>query len=234
MVLQVYHGSYTKIDAVDLTKGQDNRDFGRGFYVTKFQKHAQVWAKVIGGKQGTEGFVTEFKFYERAFTDKTYKTLRFDDYNEQWLDFVVLNRDPVTQEQRHDYDIVEGPVADDKVQSKIELYLKGKISKKDFLIALKYHEPTHQICFCTRKSLQMLELMDDEQNLNVRIIGEPILATLMMDRNLTEEEATDLFYASETFAKLADASTGLHEKPWQEIYELLKTELSQTQPETKQ
>ena len=228
MILQVYHGSYTKIYAVDLAKGQDNRDFGKGFYVTKFLKHAQVWAKVIGGKHGTEGFVTEFKFYQRAFTDNRYKTLRLDDYNEQWLDFVVLNRDPVTQEQRHDYDIVEGPVADDKVQNKIELYLKGKIPKNDFLTELKYHEQTHQICFCTRKSLQMLELMDDEQNVNVRIIGEPILEKLMMDKNINEEEATDLFYASKTFSKLADATTGLYEKPWTDIYELLKTELAQT------
>jgi hypothetical protein len=225
MILQVYHGSYTKIDAVDLAKGQENRDFGKGFYVTKFSKHAEAWAKIIGKKRGTEGFVTEFKFYERAFTDKTYKTLRFDDYNEKWLDFVVLNRDTSTHDQQHDYDIVEGPVADDKVQNKIELYLKGKIPKIVFLTELKYHEQTHQICFCTRKSLQMIELIDDEPNLNVRIIGESILGTLMTDRNLNEIEATDVFYTSKTFAQLANETTQLYLKPWQEIYEMLKTEL---------
>jgi len=227
MILQVYHGSYTKIDAVDLTKGQDNRDFGKGFYVTRFRKHAETWARVIGGKRGTEGFVTECMFYERAFTDKTYKTLRFDDYNEEWLNFVVLNRDMSTQEQRHDYDIVEGPVADDKVQNKIELYLKGKISKTDFLTELKYHEQTHQICFCTRKSLQMIELIDDEPNLNVRIIGESILETLMIERNLNEIEATDVFYSSKTFALLSDQSTEFYKKTWQEIYKLLLNELKQ-------
>lgn len=82
-----------KIDAVFLLKGESNRDFGRGFYVSKFRKHAETWAKIIGAKQETKGFVAEFKFYERAFTDDTYKTLRFPDYNEDWLDFVVLNRD---------------------------------------------------------------------------------------------------------------------------------------------
>ena len=207
MILQVYHGSYVKIDAIDLSKGQDNRDFGRGFYVTKFRKHAEAWAKVMGKKRGTEGFVTEFKFYERAFTDNTYKTLRFDDYNEKWLDFVVLNRDTTTQEQQHDYDIIEGPVANDKVQNKIEFYLKGKISKNDFLTELKYHEQTHQICFCTRKSLQMLELIDDEANLSVVIISEPIIEYLMLDFNIDEEKATDLFYTSKTFAQLADETT---------------------------
>ena len=226
MILQVYHGSYTKIDAVDLTKGQANRDFGKGFYVTKFIKHAKSWAKVIGKKIGTEGFVTEFKFYERAFSDTTYKTLRFEDYNEKWLDFVVLNRDTSTQEQRHDYDIVEGPVADDKVQNKIEIYLKGKISKIDFLTELKYHEQTHQICFCTRKSLQMIEPINDEPNLNVRIIGEAILEKLMIERNLNEVEATDLFYSSSTFTQLANEDTEFYLKSWQEIYELLKQEIN--------
>ena len=231
MILQVWHGSYTKIDAIDLSKGHENRDFGKGFYVTKFLKHAQAWANIIGKKHGTGGFVTEFQFYQRAFTDQTYKTLRFDDYNEQWLDFVVLNRDPITQEQRHDYDIVEGPVADDKVQNKIELYLKGKIPKIDFLEELKYHEQTHQICFCTRKSLQMIEMADDEPNLNVRIISEPILEALMTEKKLNEEAATDAFYKSATFSKLADASTRLYERPWGEIYEMLKQELKETKGE---
>ena len=30
--MQVYHGSYTKIVEIDLSKGQTNKDFGRGFY----------------------------------------------------------------------------------------------------------------------------------------------------------------------------------------------------------
>jgi hypothetical protein len=37
--MQVYHGSYTKIVEIDLSKAQANKDFGRGFYVTKFKHH---------------------------------------------------------------------------------------------------------------------------------------------------------------------------------------------------
>ncbi|MDR1331749.1 MAG: DUF3990 domain-containing protein [Tannerella sp.] len=36
-------------------------------------------------------------------------------------------------EQQHNYDIVEGPVADDKVQNRIDQYLNGEISKDVFL-----------------------------------------------------------------------------------------------------
>jgi hypothetical protein len=36
--MEVYHGSHTKIDKIDLSKGQLNRNFGHGFYVTKIRE----------------------------------------------------------------------------------------------------------------------------------------------------------------------------------------------------
>jgi hypothetical protein len=221
----VYHGSYTEITEIDLSKGQPNKDFGKGFYVTKFRKHAEAWAEIIGSKQDAKGVVTEFKFYERAFADDVYKTLRFDGYNEQWLDFIVLNRDKSSAEQQHDYDIVEGAVADDKVQNRIDQYLTGEISKPAFLDMLKYHEETHQICFCTRKSLQMIEPLQKTPTVKCVMIAEPIIEELITDFHLTAEDAVDKFYASKTFTSLADMSSGLYLKPWREIYEILKREL---------
>jgi hypothetical protein len=38
--MKVYHGSYTVIHEIDLSKGELQRDFGRGFYVTKFREQA--------------------------------------------------------------------------------------------------------------------------------------------------------------------------------------------------
>jgi hypothetical protein len=223
--MQVYHGSYTEITEIDLSKGQVNKDFERGFYVTKFRNHAETWAEIIGSKHDTIGVVTEFKFYERAFTDDVYKTLQFNSYNEKWLDFIVLNRDKSTTEQHHDYDIVEGPVADDKVQNRIDQYLNGEISKDVFLNMLKYHKETHQICFCTRKSLQMIEPMQKTPTVKCVMISELVIEALITDFNLDTGDATDKFYTSNTFARLSDKSTALYLKPWQEIYEMLKKEL---------
>jgi hypothetical protein len=118
----VFHGSYTAVNEIDLEKGRSNLDFGKGFYVTNIRSQAEYWAERTGRFHKTNGIVSEFEFYERAFTDKRYKVLRFADYNEEWLDFVILNRDPVTEEQRHDYDIVEGPVANDEVNDRIDDY----------------------------------------------------------------------------------------------------------------
>jgi hypothetical protein len=46
--MQVFHGSYTTINVVNLSKCQANKDFGKGFYVTKFRKQAEEWAEIIG------------------------------------------------------------------------------------------------------------------------------------------------------------------------------------------
>jgi hypothetical protein len=223
--MQVYHGSYTKIIEIDLSKAHANKDFGRGFYVTKFRNQAEIWAEIIGSKYETKGFVTEFMFYERAFVDDRYKTLQFKDYSEQWLDFIVLNRDKSTIEQQHDYDIIEGPVANDKVQSRIDQYLNGEISKDKFLNILKYHEESHQICFCTRKSLQMIESLPKTPVVKSVMISEPIIEALIIDFKMDTEKATDIYYSSKTFAQLANESTQLYLKSWQEIYEMLKIEL---------
>jgi hypothetical protein len=225
MTMQVFHGSYTAINVIDLGQSQANKDFGRGFYVTKYRQHAENWAKIIGRKHHTEGFVTEFIFNERIYVDKRFKVLRFDDYNEHWLDFVVLNRDDTTTEQQHDFDVVEGPIADDKITRNIDDYLAGLISKTDFLTMLKYHEETHQICFCTVKSLQFLKHTDKKQVSIFAHIAEPLVEQLMLDRQMDEMKAVDIFYSSATFGQLANPDARLYEKPWQEIYQMLKQEL---------
>ena len=120
--MQVYHGSYTEISEIDLSKSQTNKDFGKGFYVTKFREHAESWARNMANRYHKKPVVTEFTFYERAFEEDRYKVLQFADYDEEWLDFVVLNRNPGYTTQRHDYDIVEGPIADDKIDESTQLY----------------------------------------------------------------------------------------------------------------
>jgi len=222
--MQVYHGSYTEIFDIDLSKSQSNKDFGKGFYVTKIRKHAESWAVNIARRYDKKPFVTEFTFYERAFEESRYNVLRFDDYNEAWLDFVVLNRDPAFTTNRHDYDLIEGPIADDKVQNRINDFLDGIITKSDFLSELTYHEKTHQICFCTINSLQLLKKTDTKYASYVVRISEQVIENLMIDLDIDEKQAADILYTSKTFTQLSQENTKLYKKTWQEIYELLKQE----------
>ena len=224
--MKVYHGSYTEIVEIDLSKCEKNKDFGQGFYVTKNKKHADEWAERIGNRNHTTGVVTEFEFGKYLYLEKDFNILRFPDYTEEWLDFVVLNRSNKTEESAHEYDFIEGPIADDKISRRIYDYLDGIVSKADFLNELKYHEPTHQICFCTVKSLQLISKSSRKPISAMETIAEYVVMQLVEDKRITEEDAVNIFYNSETLIQLTDESTELYKKDWTEIYELLKQELN--------
>lgn len=221
--MRVYHGSHVGINHIDLSLCLPNKDFGQGFYVTKFRRHAEDWAKIIGQRNGTQGVVTEFLFYDSPFTERLCKVKHFAGYNEEWLDFIIRGRNPM--EPMHDFDIVEGPIADDKVQFRIFDFLAGKVGKLTFLEELKHHEETHQICFCTLKSLLTLKTIGETPTSEIAHINDAILERLMIDNELDEKEAADLFYDSETFSLLANGNMKLHEKSWEDIYMMLKKEL---------
>ncbi|MDR2854511.1 MAG: DUF3990 domain-containing protein [Prevotellaceae bacterium] len=223
--MKVYHGSYTKIKNIDLSKCEPHKDFGQGFYVTKIYEQALIWANRKGQYNHTKGIITEFNFFERAFSDKNYKTLQFNDYNNEWLDFVVLNRNFNSTQLAHDYDIIEGPVADDKITTRIDAFIRGDISREEFLSDLS-RDNTHQICFCTQKSLLMLEQIDFSGITAIERISENVVESLIVDNNFSETEATDFFYNSAIYSNLTNIETNLYQKSWQEIYTMLKQELA--------
>jgi len=225
--MKVYHGSDTYISKIDLQKCKPGKDFGRGFYVTSIRSQAEEMAKRVTQWSKKQAVVTEFEFDEYAWEDEELKVLRFDKYDEKWLDFVVKNRkSKTTKDTTHDYDIVEGPVADDRIARHVIRYIKGSISKIDFLEELKHNKPNHQICFCTVKSLQMIELVDDFISAKIEDISEAVVEALVANEKITAGEAYDKYYNSDTYKNIEDADTGLHLKSWQEIYEILKMEIS--------
>jgi len=118
--MRVYHGSDTLVAVIDLQKCKPNRDFGRGFYVTKLRSQAEDMSVRVTKRSKQTPIVTEYEISE---------------------------------------------------------------------------------------------------------IGEPLLEQLVLDFDIGEEKATDLFYSSETFGELADETTKLYKKTWIEIYEMLKNEL---------
>ena len=222
--MKVYHGSYTAIDEIDLLKCKAGKDFGRGFYVTNIFSQAEVWASRKG--RNKNGVVTEFDFDEFFFEDDLVKVLRFEEYTEEWLDFILNRKNKSRKQQVHDYDIIEGPVADDDIATRISDYLAGNITKKQFLIDLTHKELSHQICFCTVQSLQALELQKGKIDSKIFHTDNDVLQALMIDFGLSETEATDKYYKSNTYTQLANEVTEFYKNDWTEIYELLKQELN--------
>ena len=223
--MKVYHGSYTDTDKINLEQCEVGRDFGRGFYVTNIRTQAEYWAKRKGRRKNTDGVITEFEFDDRICRIMKMKVLRFDRYNDKWLDFVVINRTNKDDRQAHDYDIVEGPVADDDIAARVYDYVAKKVSREQFLKELTFKPISHQICFCTVQSLQSLELHKEKIDVETMHIDNDIVKALMTDFGLSEFEATDMYYKSIIYTRLANEATLFYLKSWQEIYQMLKVEL---------
>ena len=67
------------------------------------------------------------------------KILKFTEISDEWLDFIAQCRSGKT----HNYDIVEGPMADDTVWNYVNDFLTGRISRKQFWINL-FHSSDSQ------------------------------------------------------------------------------------------
>ncbi|MCL2101071.1 MAG: hypothetical protein FWH22_05095, partial [Fibromonadales bacterium] len=57
-------------------------------------------------------------------------------------------------------------------------------------------------------------------------ITELVLEAMVVDFKITESAAIKSFYSSKLYEQLSNASTLLWQKPWQEVYGMLKEELA--------
>lgn len=142
--MEIYHGSNVTIEVPKIKSIGFYKDFGFGFYCTKLEKQAQRWAAV----KRPEHVVNVYEYKETA----AFKNLIFETMTEEWLDFIVACRRGIT----HEYDLVEGPMADDTIWDYIEDFIAGNITREAFWVLTKFKYPTHQIVFCTEKALSTL------------------------------------------------------------------------------
>jgi hypothetical protein len=155
----LYHGSNIKIERIDLSKGKPNKDFGRGFYATDIKEQAIYWSERIANRYGQTPEVTLLKFdLESAIRDGL-KIKRFDKPNQEWATFVMSNRKNDSNQPIHDFDIVIGPVANDRMSTLFGLYEMEIITLDDVVKGLEYKGLNSQYFFHTEKSLKYLTLL---------------------------------------------------------------------------
>ena len=102
----LYHGSNMSIEQIDLEKSKPNKDFGKGFYLSECEEQAMKMANFKSALLGGEPIVTRFEFDNSLMNSEALRTKIFEDYSEEWADFVFANREGREVEQ---YDIVYGP-----------------------------------------------------------------------------------------------------------------------------
>jgi hypothetical protein len=140
----IYHGSNVIVSNPKILVNGFYKDFGYGFYCTKFEKQAQRWAI---SKRG-DSVVNLYRYEENQLLS----VLSFDKMTDEWLDFVT----DCSRGIEHNYDIVEGPMADDQVWDYVEDFAAGKISRAAFWELVKFKYPTHQLVFCTSAALETI------------------------------------------------------------------------------
>mgnify|MGYP000697934029 FL=1 len=140
-----YQGDKKVLDEPKIYLDGSYKDFGYGFYCTNFEKQAKRWALTKKNKY----VVNVYSYTE----NKNLNCLIFKEMSDEWLDFVVSSRQGI----RHEYDIVEGPMADDTIWNYVDDFARGLISRTVFWELVKFKYPTHQIVFCTEAALKCLE-----------------------------------------------------------------------------
>lgn len=223
--MKVFHGSDTRIEKVELSKGGEFKDFGRGFYVTNIRKHAHRRAIDVASENETRPVVTAFDYLEAYPVTMNMAVKRFGNVSEEWVQFITMNRDRSINHPAHAYDIVEGSVANDWITFQIKRYQKGKITIEQLIENLTYREPTHQICFCTHKSLWALELVEDDSRFDVEDISSAIIEAITVEGKIEPLVAVRRLYASATYAQLSNPDTGLYSRTWEEVYSLFRQEM---------
>jgi len=152
--LILYHGSNYNFDVINLSRSKDRRDFGKGFYTTTLKEQAEDWAQALFDRYKGEGvfiFEMEFELLENL-SIKYYKNLC-----EEWLLMVQKNR--TLGGIQHDFDIVQGPVANDKTARTIALYIAGIINAADAIQRLKANKINNQVSFHTPAALSSLKIV---------------------------------------------------------------------------
>ena len=97
--------------------------------------------------------VSIYEFDETKLVD--FKVLYFEKANKKWLDFVVANRENTANDQK--WDIITGPVANDRTMPVIRLFLAKVYTAAETLRRLLPQKLHNQYTFKTEAALQLLK-----------------------------------------------------------------------------
>lgn len=153
----IYHGSLEIVNSPEIRIPSHTLDYGSGFYTTTSYEQAESWVKrKMVSHQSKSGYINSYAVDELKI--KECKCLIFNETDENWLDFVMKNRTELNYV--HDYDIVYGPVANDKVYTAFSLYESGVYGKEELLKELKTYRLVDQYLFHTELSLNVLSFIN--------------------------------------------------------------------------
>ena len=162
--MRLFHGSLYVVETPRILEVSPVRhlDFGSGFYTTTSLEQATRWVKIRleSNRDFSQGYVSFYDVSDDLLNNPKFKTLVFPEANSEWLNFVVSNRRDAGFV--HDYDLVAGPVANDRVYASVTLYENGFIDEQETIKRLKTYKLVDQILFHSIKSISELKYVGCE------------------------------------------------------------------------
>ena len=162
--MTLYHGTNVDFEKVDLQKGLPGKDFGRGFYLTDSLECAVKTGANRVDRLGGSLTVKRYSIDEDALARLCVR--RFDVPSREWALFVRANRREYVVASDHNrdnrYDVVVGPIANDKLSLQFRLFDKGLISLDAFVDGLQFSQLYTQYSFHTTNAVSQLKYAGDE------------------------------------------------------------------------
>lgn len=155
----LYHGSVMTVRKPAVARGRLKTDFGKGFYTTTSREQAEKWARIKKERAGADAraVVTVFEIDDAVLEGTAYNIMRFSGATVEWLDFVVSNR---RGEMAHGYDMIMGPVANDKLYATIALYESGVLDAEAAILQLNTHTLFDQLSFHSVGACRLLTFIE--------------------------------------------------------------------------
>ncbi|MDR2671047.1 MAG: DUF3990 domain-containing protein [Oscillospiraceae bacterium] len=153
----LYHGSNMAVEKPKLIVQTRGLDFGDGFYLTSNEGQAKRFADTVVERRGIGVPTVNMYEYDEATAKATLDIAIFPEANVEWLAFVRDNR--LKSYTGKPYDIVFGPVADDRVFPTIQALVIKQFTIEATLLALKPFKLFNQYCFTTERALSMLRFV---------------------------------------------------------------------------
>lgn len=154
----LYHGSNVEVSNPQILESDRRLDFGNGFYLTSNFDQAKRWAELTVKRRETgNATVSVFDFDDTSVSDL--KILHFSQAQKEWLEYVTMNRK--NQIIPHDdYDIVIGPVANDRTMPVISLYFAGIYDIEETIKRLMPQKLCDQYAFRTGKAIKKIKFLE--------------------------------------------------------------------------
>ena len=163
--MYLYHGTLSIHlpgilgNGIDISKGKISVDFGQGFYLTNDFAQAEKWAKLLAetySKKMGEKVIPVVLKYEvnEPKLNQLLNVKEFKTADEEWAKFVVDSR---LLKSPKEYDLVIGPLADNKVHTLRKRIECGLISYEDAIEEVRQKVHGNQYAFRTSKSIGLLK-----------------------------------------------------------------------------